>query len=290
MRVKKQNVAKVIKVEPAEAARGQRQEESEEEEEEDEDEEKLLQCIMCNCMTIEEYLKRHIRYNHLISKDEIVDKLYSLHYPSQAVSVATQTEDRAEPQEETAEDPATDSRAGSEEAVGPALAEFLSVEITEERHSPEPEPEPRRTSSRHSPKPKVTERRSGRRSSPGPRQAERCGSQRRSGERGSCTPPPPGKRKRRDTQSDRVISEHSYDNKDRPGGDHSYDKSSRKTKPKPQPVAEDSEVSDHSVGGAADSLPASSESDEEVVRPPQVKTNPSGLTEVTGGEAVCKVK
>ena len=42
-------------------------------------------------MTIEEYLKRHIRYNHLISKDEIIDKLYNLHYPSESVSVATQT-------------------------------------------------------------------------------------------------------------------------------------------------------------------------------------------------------
>ena len=59
---------------------------------EDTEEEKLVQCIMCNCMTIEEYLKRHIRYNHLISKDEIIDKLYNLHYPSESVSVATQTE------------------------------------------------------------------------------------------------------------------------------------------------------------------------------------------------------
>ena len=57
----------------------------------DEEEEKLLQCIMCNCMTIEEYLKRHIRYNHLISKDEIIDKLYKLHYPPESVSVSTQT-------------------------------------------------------------------------------------------------------------------------------------------------------------------------------------------------------
>jgi hypothetical protein len=57
----------------------------------EEEEEKLLQCIMCNCMTIEEYLKRHIRYNHLISKDEIIDKLYNLHYPPENVSVSTQT-------------------------------------------------------------------------------------------------------------------------------------------------------------------------------------------------------
>ena len=52
----------------------------------EDEEEKLLQCIMCNCMTIEEYLKRHIRYNHLISKAEIIDKLYDLHYPTQSVS------------------------------------------------------------------------------------------------------------------------------------------------------------------------------------------------------------
>lgn len=57
----------------------------------DDEEEKLLQCIMCNCMTIEEYLKRHIRYNHLISKDEIIDKLYNLHYPPESNSVSTQT-------------------------------------------------------------------------------------------------------------------------------------------------------------------------------------------------------
>eukprot|EP00092_Neocalanus_flemingeri_P013914 GFUD01015009.1.p1 GENE.GFUD01015009.1~~GFUD01015009.1.p1 ORF type:complete len:1844 (+),score=612.96 GFUD01015009.1:251-5782(+) len=57
----------------------------------EDEEEKLLQCIMCNCMTIEEYLKRHIRYNHLISKEDIIDKLYNLHYPTQSVSVSTQT-------------------------------------------------------------------------------------------------------------------------------------------------------------------------------------------------------
>ena len=60
------------------------------------EEEKLLQCVMCNCMTIEEYLKRHIRYNHLISKEEIIDKLYNLHYPANFVSVGTQTETSGE--------------------------------------------------------------------------------------------------------------------------------------------------------------------------------------------------
>jgi len=57
----------------------------------EDEEEKLLQCIMCNCMTIEEYLKRHIRYNHLISKEDIIDKLYNLHYPTQSENVSTQT-------------------------------------------------------------------------------------------------------------------------------------------------------------------------------------------------------
>jgi len=42
-------------------------------------------------MTIEEYLKRHIRYNHLISKEEIIDKLYNLHYPPHSKSVSSQT-------------------------------------------------------------------------------------------------------------------------------------------------------------------------------------------------------
>ena len=50
-------------------------------------------------MTIEEYLKRHIRYNHLISKEEIIDKLYNLHYPANFVSVGTQTSAEGEEEE-----------------------------------------------------------------------------------------------------------------------------------------------------------------------------------------------
>ena len=57
------------------------------------DGEKLLQCIMCNCMTIEEYLKRHIKYNHLITNEEILEKLYNLHYPNNFTTTASQTED-----------------------------------------------------------------------------------------------------------------------------------------------------------------------------------------------------
>ena len=56
------------------------------------DGEKLLQCIMCNCMTIEEYLKRHIKYNHLITNEEILEKLYNLHYPNNFTTIACQTE------------------------------------------------------------------------------------------------------------------------------------------------------------------------------------------------------
>ena len=58
----------------------------------DEDE-RLLQCVMCDCTTIEDYLKRHIRYNHLINKDEIIEILYQLHYPSEKTSIGTQTDD-----------------------------------------------------------------------------------------------------------------------------------------------------------------------------------------------------
>ena len=47
---------------------------------------------MCNCTTIEDYLKRHIRYNHLICKDDIIEKLYQLHYPPEKKTIATQTD------------------------------------------------------------------------------------------------------------------------------------------------------------------------------------------------------
>ena len=74
--------------------------------EKSEEGEKLLQCIMCNCMTIEEYLKRHIRYNHLISKEEIIEKLYNLHYPDRLISTATQTTESSIDTETVAEDAA----------------------------------------------------------------------------------------------------------------------------------------------------------------------------------------
>jgi len=59
---------------------------------EEEEDDTLLQCIMCNCTTIEDYLKRHIRYNHLICKDDIIEKLYQLHYPPENCTISTQTD------------------------------------------------------------------------------------------------------------------------------------------------------------------------------------------------------
>ena len=44
---------------------------------------KSVNCEMCNCATMETYLKKHIQYNHMVHKKNIVDILYSIHYPSQ---------------------------------------------------------------------------------------------------------------------------------------------------------------------------------------------------------------
>ena len=59
----------------------------------------LIQCLLCECSTLEESLRAHIQYNHMIYKDQILkvgnsnDKisfflnlfvfqvLYDLHYP-----------------------------------------------------------------------------------------------------------------------------------------------------------------------------------------------------------------
>ena len=32
----------------------------------------LIQCLLCECSTLEESLKAHIQYNHMISKDQIL--------------------------------------------------------------------------------------------------------------------------------------------------------------------------------------------------------------------------
>ena len=101
------------------------------EESDESGEEKLLQCIMCNCMTIEEYLKRHIRYNHLISKEEIIDKLYNLHYPKNFVSVGTQTVDEKELRGDEAlkvdDDEDLDDENAAEESCGPDQTEEVQM-------------------------------------------------------------------------------------------------------------------------------------------------------------------
>lgn len=46
--------------------------------------------MMCGCTTAAGYLRNHIRFNHLINKEFLVDKMYQLHNPSQT-SVSSQT-------------------------------------------------------------------------------------------------------------------------------------------------------------------------------------------------------
>lgn len=50
-----------------------------------------IQCQMCNCATFESYLRKHIQYNHMIHRRNIVDILYKLHYPAELCGVQTQT-------------------------------------------------------------------------------------------------------------------------------------------------------------------------------------------------------
>jgi len=50
-----------------------------------------IQCQMCNCATFESYLRKHIQYNHMIHRRNIVDILYKLHYPAEIYCVQTQT-------------------------------------------------------------------------------------------------------------------------------------------------------------------------------------------------------
>ena len=89
-------------------------------EEQEPSEEKLLQCIMCNCMTLEGYLKRHIRYNHLISKEEIIDKLYNLHYPDRLTSTATQTAETSSGHTEQDDSDRDRENVENDEPLGPA--------------------------------------------------------------------------------------------------------------------------------------------------------------------------
>ena len=55
---------------------------------EDEDD---LQCIMCNNKTLKDFLKKHIRFHHMIDKLELVEKLYNMHFEQEKVDMETQT-------------------------------------------------------------------------------------------------------------------------------------------------------------------------------------------------------
>ena len=42
-------------------------------------EEDLIQCIMCTNRVPEEFLRRHIKFHHMIQKEEAVKKVYKMH-------------------------------------------------------------------------------------------------------------------------------------------------------------------------------------------------------------------
>ena len=41
----------------------------------------LIQCILCETKTLEDILRTHIQFNHMIQKESIVDMMFQLHYP-----------------------------------------------------------------------------------------------------------------------------------------------------------------------------------------------------------------
>ena len=59
--------------------------------EQGENEEELLQCMMCTNQVPEEFLRRHIKFHHMIQKEEAIKKVYQMHLPEALVSVNTQT-------------------------------------------------------------------------------------------------------------------------------------------------------------------------------------------------------
>jgi len=59
--------------------------------EQSENEEELLQCIMCTNQVPEEFLRRHIKFHHMIQKEEAIKKVYQMHLPGALVSANTQT-------------------------------------------------------------------------------------------------------------------------------------------------------------------------------------------------------
>ena len=56
----------------------------------------LIQCLLCECSTLEESLKTHIQYNHMIYKEQILTVLYDLHYPPLDQIVLTEMVERCE--------------------------------------------------------------------------------------------------------------------------------------------------------------------------------------------------
>ena len=83
-------------------------EEEEDEEEEEELEDELLDCLMCRNETLVDFLRKHIKFHHMIQvfksvhppersqkapqEDSIVEKLFSMHFPNEAASIETQTQ------------------------------------------------------------------------------------------------------------------------------------------------------------------------------------------------------
>ena len=55
-----------------------------------EEEERLITCRLCGINTAQAYLKRHIRFNHIINNDSILEYMIRLHEPD-LNSIAVQT-------------------------------------------------------------------------------------------------------------------------------------------------------------------------------------------------------
>ena len=86
----------------------QDEEEEDDEEEEEELEDELLDCLMCRNETLVDFLRKHIKFHHMIQvfksvhppersqkppqEDSIVEKLFSMHFPNEAASIETQTQ------------------------------------------------------------------------------------------------------------------------------------------------------------------------------------------------------
>ena len=54
-------------------------------------EEELLQCIMCTNQVPEEFLRRHIKFHHMIQKEDAIRKVYLMHMSADVISTNTQT-------------------------------------------------------------------------------------------------------------------------------------------------------------------------------------------------------